>query len=70
VNGIEAEFEGQVTVVRLNAAEPDNARLQTDYGVRGHPSVVILDESGRVTQRYIGAQTAETLRAALNEAVP
>ena len=70
MNGIEAEFKGQVTVVRLNAAEPENARLQTDYGVRGHPSIVILDESGLVTKRFIGAQTAETLRAALNDVVP
>ena len=69
MNGIEAEFEGQVSVVRLNAAEPDNAQLQTEYGVRGHPSVVILDESGHVAQRFVGAQSLETLRAALDEAV-
>ncbi len=70
MNGIEAEFTGRVTVVRLNVGEPDNARIQADYGVRGHPSVVILDEAGEVTQRFFGAETPEALRAALNNAIP
>lgn len=70
MNGIEAEFTGRVAVARLNITAPDNARLQAEYGVRGHPSAVILDESGPATERFFGAQMAETLRTALGDVVP
>jgi thioredoxin-like negative regulator of GroEL len=70
VDGLEAEFAGKVTVVRLNAAEQGNSEIQAGYGVRGHPSVVILDEDGQVVNRYFGGETADTLREALNAVVP
>lgn len=62
VDGLEAEFEGQVAVRRLNADEPANAELSQTYGGRGHPFFAILDENGEVTARFFGPQTAEDLR--------
>lgn len=65
VDGLEQEFFGQVAVIRLDAALATNIDLQAQYGMRGHPTFVVLDNNGRVTARFVGPQTAETLRAAI-----
>ena len=70
MNGLETEYAGQINFVALDAGESENFRIQQDYGLRGHPSVAILNKDGQVTQRYFGAKSAETLRDALNELLP
>ena len=65
VNGLEKEFAGQVAVIRLNAQEAEVTQLMNNYGIRGHPSFVILDDTNEVTQRLIGSQTEEGLREAI-----
>ncbi len=67
MNGLEAEFGGEIEFFRLNAAEAENGRLQQQYGLRGHPSAAILDRDGNVVERYFGAETAETLQAVLRQ---
>lgn len=70
VDGLTVEFAGQVDVVELDAAQPANERLQAGYGLRGHPTFVVLDEDGAVTQRFVGPQTAVTLRTAITAVAP
>ena len=65
VNGLNEEFEGRVSALRLDAAQSTNARLQTEYDLRGHPSFVVLDSEGRVTQRFFGPQTEGVLRQSM-----
>jgi len=65
VNGLEREFEGRLTVIRLDANVPANERLQLSYGMRGHPTFLVLNETGDVSAQYFGRQTAETLREAM-----
>jgi thioredoxin-like negative regulator of GroEL len=65
VNGLGAEFKGQVTVIRLNAGQKDNAELQSQLDLRGHPTFAVLDNQGRVVQRFIGPQTEAALRQAM-----
>ena len=65
VDGLEGEFAGRATVLQLNADEPGNARLLQEYGLRGHPTFVVLDDDGRAAQTFIGPQTTEVLREAL-----
>ncbi|MCB8949820.1 MAG: hypothetical protein H6653_17590 [Ardenticatenaceae bacterium] len=62
MDGLEAEFGDEVAFERLNAAELAVLQLQQTYGLRGHPSVAILDAHGEVTARYFGPETAEKLR--------
>lgn len=62
MDGLESELGDAVNVVRLNAAEPEVLQLQQTYGLRGHPSVAILDVNGAVAARYFGPETAEKLR--------
>ena len=57
---------GKANVIRLNVGEPENERIQQSYGVRGHPSIVILDAEGQVSERFFGESSTETLREALN----
>ena len=65
VDGIESEFTERVAVIRLNAVGTEMAQLMNSYGVRGHPSFVVLDGESEVTQRFTGPQTDETLREAM-----
>ena len=69
VNGLEDAFAGEITVVRLNAIDGDNAALQSQYGLRGHPSFAIVDERGAVLERFLGPQSEETLRSGIREAL-
>jgi protein-disulfide isomerase len=70
VNGLEEEFAGQVTVKQLDASLPENVQLQAEYGVRGHPSFIVLNGNGIVIQTYIGPQPEETLREVMLVAAP
>ena len=65
VDGLEVEFEGRVSVIRLNADEDGNGQLLNDYGLRGHPSFVVLDGNNRVIGSFVGLQTVEALRNAM-----
>lgn len=67
VDGLEAEFAGIVPVVRLDANLQENALLQQDYGVQGHPSFVTLDANNNVQQRFFGPQAEEILFQAMTE---
>ena len=65
VDGLNEDFEGRVSVVQLDAAQPANAGLQVELGLRGHPSFAVLDSEGRVVQRFFGPQTAMVLRESM-----
>lgn len=70
VNGLTDEFKGQVDVHQLNAADQANIQLQNEYGLRGHPSFVILDSDGRSVQTLIGPQSETVLRQAIMNVIP
>jgi hypothetical protein len=65
VDGLEEEFNGRVTVSRLDAAQPANAELESHYGLRGHPAFAVLDAQNQVHQLFFGPQAEETLRQAM-----
>lgn len=65
VDGLDVEFEGEVSVYQLDSGQPTNAELQNQWGVRGHPSFAILDHNGRVVQRFFGPQPEAILRQAI-----
>jgi thioredoxin-like negative regulator of GroEL len=70
VDGLEAEYGEQINFVRLNVEIPENERIQQGYGLRGHPSVAILDADGVMVQGVFGAETAVNLRTYLDQIVP
>ena len=67
VNGLESDFAGRAAVLQLDANDEENASLQQQYGMRGHPTFVVLDENGRAVQTFIGPQTEEVLSEALTK---
>ena len=69
VDGLESEFAGQVSVLQLNANEVENAQLQQQYGMRGHPTFAVLGRNGRVAQTFIGPQTEEVLQEAIKAVI-
>lgn len=62
VNGLETEFGEQLLVARHNADAEDVTSLMNEFGVRGHPSFVLVDANGRIHQTYIGPQDEAVLR--------
>ena len=65
VDGLAAEFEGKVSIVQLDAAQEANAMLQSQWGLRGHPSFAVLDGDGRAVERFFGPQPEAILRQAI-----
>lgn len=70
VDGLEEEFADRAAIVRLDASQVDVIELQQAYGVQGHPSFVVLDQTDSVSARFFGPQSAEDLRAALTAVLP
>jgi len=62
VDGLEDDFKGQASVLQLDAAQGDNAKLQAELGLIGHPSFAVLDIENRITKRFFGPQTNQILR--------
>ncbi len=65
VDGLEAEFKGQVAVIRLNAEDPAVLQLMMSHALSGHPAFVVVGGEGNVTQRLPGIQTRATLQDAM-----
>ena len=65
MNGLEDEYGTQLEFIRLNAAESNNATTQQGYGLRGHSTVAIIDADGNAEAKFIGEQSTETLRDAI-----
>lgn len=65
VDGLAIEFEGRITVLKLDASLPENEKLQASYGLRGHPTFLVLDQECHVTAQFIGPQATETLQTAI-----
>ena len=69
MDGLEAEYGTQVNFKRLNVELPDNERIQQHYGLRGHPSIAILNAKGELVHGVFGVETAVNLRPFLDELV-
>ncbi|MGB3717144.1 MAG: hypothetical protein WA996_22210 [Candidatus Promineifilaceae bacterium] len=65
MDGLAVEFEGKISIVQLDAAQEANATLQSQWGLRGHPSFAVLDGDGRVIESFFGPQQEVTLRQAI-----
>lgn len=55
MDGIEREFAGQLTVIRLNVQEPQWRALLDRYAFRYTPTFVLLDAAGTELWRTVGA---------------
>jgi len=69
VNGLDAEFEGKMSVIQLNAAVEANEKLQNQWGLRGHPTFALIDADDSVVQLLFGPQPEAVLREAMEPLV-
>ncbi len=58
VDGLEQQFDGQIIVRRVNAAEEDGPAIMRGYRIPGHPTLMIFDSAGQEVKRLIGPQPA------------
>ena len=65
MNGLGEDFAGKVTVLRLDATVEMNAKLQSQWGLIGHPTFAVLDADEKLLFTFFGPQQETTLREAL-----
>lgn len=61
VDGLEDDFGGQVEFRRIDADTREGQSALRAYGLRGHPSYVIVDPEGAVLWTGLGEQTRQVL---------
>lgn len=62
VNGLEEDFGDELQVVRLDFNDSENDGAIAALGVRGHPTIVLLNREGEIHRRWLGAGTDDDLR--------
>lgn len=54
VDGIEAQYSGQLVVLRVNVQDPAGKTLAQEYNFLATPTFIFLDSQGRETWRSVG----------------
>lgn len=68
MNGLDSEYDdSQLTFIRLDANSDEGADIQRSYGLRGHPSIALINANGEPVNKFVGAQSADTLRTAIDQ---
>ncbi len=62
VDGLEHDYAGRLQVVRLNFNDKKNDAAIRALGVRGHPTIVLIDRNGIPQAPLLGVQTDAKLR--------
>ena len=69
VNGLEAEFKGQIAFERRNANSDDGKATMQAYNLRVHPSYVLVAPDGKVLWTGLGEMQAVRLQEQLRKFV-
>ena len=65
VDGLETEYRESVEFIQINASTPEGLEIFNSYGLFGHPSYLILDETGKVLWQSVGEQPVGNIQSAL-----
>jgi thiol-disulfide isomerase/thioredoxin len=68
VDRLESEFEGRLTVIRLNIQDPAGRAFVDRYGVKYTPTFVLLDAEGKFLWTTVGAVDPVDVRRLLDGA--
>ena len=63
---LERELEGQAKVLRLNALSSVGRQLAARYGVRGLPTFLLFDGTGKILDSQVGHLDTEQVEAKVN----
>jgi len=70
VHGLETEFAGQVAFERRDANTEKGKTTMVMYGLRAHPSYVIVAPDGKPLWLFMGSLSADRLRTQLQNNRP
>jgi hypothetical protein len=65
VDGLETEYYESVEFTQINASTPEGLEIFNAYSLFGHPSYLILDDTGKVLWQSVGEQSKDTIESAL-----
>ena len=54
VDGLENKYQETVEFVRINASTNEGSETFNSYSLFGHPSYLILDDTGKVLWQSVG----------------
>jgi len=66
VDRLERDLEGEAQVLRLSAWGSVGRQLASRYGVRGVPTFLLFDGSGRLFHHQVGRLDADQVKAQIN----
>ena len=69
VDGLENQYQDTVEFNRFNASTSEGLEIFNSYSLFGHPSYLILDDTGKVLWQSVGEQSAEYIVSALETAL-
>ena len=70
VNGLEEQYQNQVDFLSLNALDGGQGEAAfRAYGLRGHPSTVVVAPGGQVNSIHLGIVSRQELDQALQDAL-
>ncbi len=70
VDGLEDQYQGQVDFVSLNALDGEQGEAAFDaYGLRGHPSTMLVKSDGQISSVHVGIVEQEDLEQAVQVAL-
>lgn len=69
VNGLQQEYEGQVTFKLVDIDQPQSRELKQKYSFRGQPYFVLLDGAGSVVKTWYGLVPTDEFHTAFRALV-
>jgi hypothetical protein len=70
VNGLEEQYAAEVEFISLNSEDGDQGEAAfAAYGLRGHPSIVLVRPGGQISAIKLGVVTAKELEQAIQTAL-
>lgn len=67
VEGLEKQYKGKVTFNRVNGDTPQGGQTMQQFGASYYPTFVFVNKNGSVAKTLVGAQTADQLKAQLDQ---
>ena len=69
VDGLENKYQETVEFKQINASTAEGLEIFNAYSLFGHPSYLVLDDTGKVLWQSVGEQPVDIIESALNAAL-
>ncbi|MCG3212131.1 MAG: hypothetical protein FOGNACKC_05778 [Anaerolineae bacterium] len=67
VDGIEQTYQDRIVLKRVNAELGSGPATMRQYHIPGHPTLLVFDQNGQETSRFVGPQLAEVVSSELDK---